>query len=306
MTDYDKVSRRMAKLRPLALLQLLLTAFAQHFRYRGWVDARTITWPNDPERTGDLVALLEALSQPGPPWAFDLEFETKPDPDMFGRLLVFLGLVWLEKRPDALPGSRYHLAATVVNLTGTSASLPASVDMVFPGPDGLRCCLKVREVYLHEWSSEKILTGIASGQIDPLVLVWIPLMQAVDVADVARQWLLLWARETDEAFRRELASMTGVFAELSEQREPWLKALEGLGMMKSPLMESARQEGRKEGHDEGLKEGHLQLLRDQLMEKFGTLSPKTVERLKAMAMEQLTAVGRALMRAESLRDLGLE
>jgi len=104
--------------------------------------------------------------------------------------------------------------------------------------------------------------------------------------------------------------MTRVFAELSEHREPWLKALEGLGMMKSPLMESARQEGRKEGHDEGLKEGlkegRVQLLRDQLMDKFGPLSPKTVERLKAMAMEQHTALGRALIRAESLRDLGLE
>ena len=74
MTDYDQLCRRMAKRRPVALLQLLLTAFSLHLRYRGWVDARTITWPGDPERTGDVVAVLEALAQPGPLWAFDLEF----------------------------------------------------------------------------------------------------------------------------------------------------------------------------------------------------------------------------------------
>src|ERR1700719_3209410 len=101
MTDYDKVSRLMAKLRPVAIFHLLLTNFSQHFRYCGWVDVRSITWPGDPERTGDVVALWEARSELGPPWAFDLEFQTRPDPDSFGRLLVFLGLVWLEKRPDA-------------------------------------------------------------------------------------------------------------------------------------------------------------------------------------------------------------
>ena len=298
MTDYDQVSRRMAKLRPVALLQLLLTEFPLHLRYRGWVDARTITWPGDPERTGDVVAVLEALATAGPPWACALEFQLQPDPDMFGRLLVFLGLVWLEKRPDALPGSRYQLAAAVVNLTGTSASLPASCDMVLPGPDGLCCALKVREVYLREWSAEAIQAGIASGQIDPLVLAWIPLMHATDVAAVLRQWLDLWARETDETFARELVSMTRVFAELSDERARWLQALEGLGMVKSPFMESLRQEGRKEGQ--------LLLLRDQLTERFGTLSPQTVERLQARSLEELTALGRALMHAASLRDLGLE
>ena len=37
---------------------------------------------------------------------------------------------------DELPGSRYQLAAGVINLTGTRGSLPASREFVLPGPDG--------------------------------------------------------------------------------------------------------------------------------------------------------------------------
>jgi len=93
-------------------------------------------------------------------------------------------------------------------------------------------------------------------------------------------------------------SMTRVFAELSEDRDRWLQALEGLGMMKSPFLEGIRREERKESH--------FVMLRDLLTEKFGELSAETVERLHALSVEQLSALGRAFVHAKSLRDLSLE
>jgi hypothetical protein len=38
-----------------------------------------------------------------------------------------------------------------------------------------------------------------------------------------------------------------MFLELSPERERWLQALEGLGVIKSPFLESIRQESRSEG-----------------------------------------------------------
>ena len=47
-----------------------------------------------------------------------VEFQTVPDPSMFGRLLLAGGLCWLTVKPVDLPGDRFELSAMVVNLTG--------------------------------------------------------------------------------------------------------------------------------------------------------------------------------------------
>jgi Domain of unknown function (DUF4351) len=52
--------------------------------------------------------------------------------------------------------------------------------------------------------------------------------------------------------------------------------------------------------------GRLATIHEQLEEKFGPLSPQVVERLERLPPERLIALGRALLRANSLRELGLE
>ncbi len=198
-----------------------------------------------PQSVRDTLAGLQELpSQRW--WTLLLEFQVKSDPDMFGRLLIYLGTAWLELRPDPLPGSRYFLAAAVVNLTGTRASLPASWDMTLPGPDEVRCCLKVRERYLPEEAALPLLHAIGAGEQGRILLPWIPVMQAEDVDEVIRLWLDLWADEPDERLRQEYVVLTRVFLELSSERERWRQALEGLDVIKSPYMESLREEGRTE------------------------------------------------------------
>lgn len=72
----------------------------------------------------------------------------------------------------------------------------------------------------------------------------------------------------------------------------------GVRTMATTLFEKLRQEGREEGRRE--------FIQMQLEERFGPLSPHVQEQVQTMAAEQLTALGRALLKAQSLRELGLE
>jgi hypothetical protein len=59
-------------------------------------------------------------------------------------------------------------------------------------------------------------------------------------------------------------------------------------------------------YEKGIEKGRRELLREQLEERFGSLSPAVQERLQQLPVERLSALGKALLRAQSLRDLGLE
>ena len=62
----------------------------------------------------------------------------------------------------------------------------------------------------------------------------------------------------------------------------------------------------EEGPEKGRHTGQRQILRALLEERFGTLNETAQQRLEAWPTEQLTDLGRALLRAKSLAELGLE
>ena len=105
-TRFDLTARRVARLDPLGFFAWLLTDFEQHLRFAGWLDPRSTPPGTDPEVTGDTLARLEELAGDAPPWMFPVEFQTVPDPGMFGRLQNQVGLWWEDLRPDPLPDSR--------------------------------------------------------------------------------------------------------------------------------------------------------------------------------------------------------
>lgn len=244
--DFDMACRRMVKAAPLAFLVWLLRDFATTAWLRGWVDTRRIAFPGRPDQTGDLVFELQRLREVETLWALALEFQLEPDPLMFGRLLVYLGTIWMEQHPDELRGSEYQLGACVINLTGTSKATPATRRFIWPGEDGTECVLVVRERYLAEESAEDLLEAIATGRYDRSLLPWVPLMAGGSTEKVITRWVGLVAG-LDEAKLADLAFNTLVFAEKSADREAWRKALEGFGMVRSETMEKTRREGRAEG-----------------------------------------------------------
>jgi hypothetical protein len=57
---------------------------------------------------------------------------------------------------------------------------------------------------------------------------------------------------------------------------------------------------------QGREEGGREVLRELLAERFGPLAPPVIERLQQLPHERVMALSKAVLRAESLRELGLD
>src|SRR5919202_5839464 len=119
---FDQACRYLTKADPEGALPWLLRLPPAGLGFDGWLDTPTLPFPGEPERTCDTVASLRDTARGGVPWAVVVEFQVEPDPDMFGRLLVYLGRLWLERGPSPERGDRFELGAVVVNLTGAGRS----------------------------------------------------------------------------------------------------------------------------------------------------------------------------------------
>src|SRR5262245_24974487 len=119
---FDQTSRFVAHLDAVGFFAWLVGDFEKHLRFGRWLQTQTNPPPGEPESIADTIAELFELARAAAPWLYLVERQTEPDPDMFGRLLVELGQLWQKHRPDPNPGSRYQLAASVINLTGTRTS----------------------------------------------------------------------------------------------------------------------------------------------------------------------------------------
>src|SRR4051812_6063912 len=104
---FDKASRFAAKIDPPTFLAWVLDFAPEEFVFRGWLDTRGLPFPGDPDRVSDTVARLEDPAAGGMPWAVAIEFQIEPDPQMFGRILEYLGQLWRTTKPDAEKGSRF-------------------------------------------------------------------------------------------------------------------------------------------------------------------------------------------------------
>jgi hypothetical protein len=58
--------------------------------------------------------------------------------------------------------------------------------------------------------------------------------------------------------------------------------------------------------ERGLQQGQRTTLQNQLEARFGALSPSAQQRLDSLSSERLEALALALLKAQSLQELGLE
>ncbi|WP_439631682.1 hypothetical protein [Gemmata sp.] len=285
VNPFDKASRFAAKLDAPGFLGWLLGAPAEALVFRRWLDTRGLPFPGgDPDRTSDTVAHLDNAAEHGVPWAVAVEFQTVPDPDMFGRLLGYLAGLWLTLRPDAGRGSRFHVGAAVVNLTGTGA---ASRDLRWPGT-GLATHLGVVERNLERESADELLGGIESGRWSRCLLPWVPLMTGGGDPGIIDRWKLLAEGEPDRRRRAEYSGIAQLFAERAGRKAVWQAKLEGWNVEESTVVNEwiaigekrgetrGRVEGRVEGRLEGRTEGQQTSLLGVLARKYGTVPEDVV------------------------------
>lgn len=227
--DYDQASRFLAKVDPSGMIGWLLGLPPSGFRFVRWLDTRGIAFPGEPDSVRDTVAHVEDVQRGQVPWAIVLEFQYQPDPLMFGRLLVYDGGVWLERKPTGLTGDRFELGAIMVNLTGRGNAARRS-----EWPEaGLLTALIPREINLSQQDAALTLDGVEAGTIARVVLPFIPLMTGGDDPSIMQRWTVLASAEPDERRRGDYGGLALVFAELAQCRPAWKIALGGWNMVQS-------------------------------------------------------------------------
>ena len=278
---FDQACRYLAKSEPVAFLAWLLELRPEQFRFRGWIDARRLNFPGEPDRTCDTVAFLENVEAGGEPWAVLVEFQTEPDAEMFGRLLGYLSGLWLELRPSDNPGDRFWVGAVVVNLTGTGNS---SRDMAWPGA-GLLTRLGVRERNLANEDARATLDSILAGTTSPVVLPLIPLMRGGGEAGIMAEWLTRASAEPDPRRRADYGGLALVFAEAADRHETWAKALEGWNVIQSKQVAEWQAQAREKALEEGELIGRIRAYQEILNQPISS-----TEDLRQQARDELAAL----------------
>jgi hypothetical protein len=257
---YDQACRYAAKkLDVPGFLAWLLREPAESVRFLQWLDTRTLPFPGEPDRTCDTVARL-ADDDPAMHWAVVLEFCIKPVPDFFGRLLAYLGQLWLEVRPNETRGERFQVGAVVVNLTGHGRT---GRDMRLR-QTGIRTCVEPLERNLSEEDAAATLDGIAAGRISRALVPWIPLMTGGGEAGIIQRWVELAKAEQDDRVRADYGGLVVVFAEAAGREAVWREAMKEWNMVESPFIK----EFEIAAANKALVKDRVELLMSILEEKF--------------------------------------
>jgi hypothetical protein len=253
---YDQACRYAAKkLDVPGFLAWLLREPAAAVRFLQWLDTRTLPFPGEPDRTCDTVARL-ADDDPAMHWAVVLEFCIKPVPDFFGRVLAYLGQLWLEVRPNETRGERFQVGAVVVNLTGHGRT---GRDMRLR-QTGIRTCVEPLERNLSEEDAAATLDGIAAGRISRALLPWIPLMTGGGEAGIIQKRVELAKAEQNERVRADYGGLVVVFAEAAGREAVWREAMKEWNMVESPFIKEFEMAAEKKGAVQNQKDNLLWLL----------------------------------------------
>jgi hypothetical protein len=288
---FDQASRYLARRAGAPLMHWLLGCGPGAMRFSGWLDTQ-LTVPGQPERTCDTIARVVRLDQGGLPWAIPVEFQTETDPAMFGRALVYMGLLYQQEKPSPERGDRFAVVVVVVNLTGTgrsgrqfvwreqapetsaeekAADPEAGADQAPAGRGPCETTFLPEEWNFAGVSAGEVLDAVARDEAPRLVLAWIPLMQGGDDPAIIARWLEAAGQESDPQVKADLG-LARVFAEAADRRAVWSKALEGFNVIRSRVVEEWKAEAKQEGEMEGTVKTLLRVLR----RRFGDL-PSDVE-----------------------------
>jgi len=257
MNVFDQAARFAAKSDPAGFFRWLLPDSAPAPEFRGWLDARTLPWPGEPDRTCDTVAELLDPAGPAAPWALAVEFQAEPDPDMLDRLLEYLARLRRELRHGPGRRGKFRVAAALVQLTGPPT--PDTLDMTWPAGLAIGLRLRIVSRALRDQDAASTLADIASGRTSRGLLPWIPLRKGAAKPTMVQRWKQLAEAEPDRRSRANDAGLALIFVELTRHASTWRRALKGWDMRESTVAEW-KAEGKAEGEIEASRAKLLRVL----------------------------------------------
>ena len=266
-------------------------------------------------RSDDVVWRVKA----GEDWLYLyilIEFQSRVDPFMAVRLLVYVGLLYqdLIRRKEVKPGRTlppvlpivlYNGGKTWTAATDLAALLPKVPGLVADYLPQLRYLLIDENRY-----GEAELAGMRN-----LVAAIIRFEHPADDRDLLRlidllnDWLAgqpelrrlfaLWIRALLRRRSRNLLvipqvnDLTELKMTLAEKFDQWAEEYKRQGL----------QEGRQKGRQEGRQEGETLLLQRQLVRRFGPLPPEMLERIAGASLEEIETWGDRVLDATSLEGV---
>lgn len=228
-----------------------------------------------------------------------LEVQIEPDPQMFGRLLEYMGRLWRAEKPSRERGDRFWIIGAVLNLTGTGR---ASQDYEW-SKGGPRTLVRVAERNAAQESAVKTLAGIADGSISRALLALIPLMQGGGEADSIEEWIRLASAEPDFRRRSNYGALALIFAEAADDWEVWKQALKEWNMRESKQVLEWQAEARAEGRAEGRREERAASLIAFLEARFQSVPADLIQAIQSQTNpDTLLALIPLAARAESVES----
>lgn len=268
MNDYDRGARRAVKECPIATLGWLCPRKKESLRYRGWLDSQSAPRPGEPDRRCDTIMRLIDDEGAIPPWAFIVELFTEPDGDALDRAMEYVGRYRRETRHGPHGQDKFHFGAALIFLTGTPSQTELKSNM--PGMQEVGLWFGPRVVCVAEQDAVAHVEGIEQNRLARGLLCWSPLMRGGQSEEFARRWRVQVERESEINLRNTIVDIALTFAWLTDCRDAWLTALEGLVLKRSGFLEEVRVEIRQQDTLEAL-EVHFP----------GAVPPAVVERIKA-------------------------
>ena len=258
-TSYNEAARYTAKqIVPEASLRFLLPSVFLHWRWLGWDDSQTVSFPGDPERRCDTVARFERIDGTRPPVLLVVEFETEPGSDMAPREGEYRLRLRRESPFQTEPRVPYDVVGAIVYLTGPAQ--PATWTMTPDDFAGLTMTITARVPCFRNESAMALFDAIAAGTTSKGLLAWVPLMGGSDTPEAVARWVELAIAEPNDRIRRDVGVFANAFAPLNPRPDLWRAALEGWQVKTSPYLDEIAREVRVQTRKEMLIEvigGHL-------------------------------------------------
>ena len=271
MGHFDQAARYTAKLDPPEFLRWLLPGLDPALAFQGWVDARTLPFPGERDRTCDTVAELLDATHSDRPWALVVELQSEPDPEILDRLLEYIVRLRREVRQGPDRRVQYATAAALLNLTGPLQ--PDVQDMALPCGAEVRLRFRPLVRTLRDDDSAATLRGIGAGSVGRCILPWIPLMHGGGDLDTMEEWKRLGGLGPDSRLRSVCGSLALVFAELAGRETEWKRSLEGWNVRESMVVNEWIAEGEAKGRRAAL----LQVLQARFRGKIPSDLMTTIE-----------------------------